>query len=419
MSKSEGAGQPSNDTSPVLPGLFIHVEAIAEDEKCRLLRLNGCLDAHTAGGLSAQIDSYTRRGDIRLIFDLTQVFYLSSTGIDCFAKALKAVKPRGGEIVLVGLHERVLGVLRMYGFEKAFHMSNSIADAITYLSPKRIISSHVFPLYTKCPVCTSWLKLKKPMRFRCSICRTIMTVDSAGSVVIYRRLIETVRATSDTETSQQLKESLKQGRPLSTQPIVDTLPLVQVFGQPELVQHLERGGAHHTHCISIGNPPSLFCIPRPDTRMPPVFRRHFKQILRLAFYDVEEKRHLRPWQFPKRIPRRADVHKAIHFFRQTQGQASGYTIHCWQGISRSTAFALGFLYMLTNSEDEAKRLLQQIRPEAGPHQRIVEWFDDELGCNLSVVNAQIRNERIERWKKELDLTPDSLLEELPASQDDE
>ena len=75
--------------------------------------------------------------------------------------------------------------------------------------------------------------------------------------------------------------------------------------------------------------------------------------------------------------------------------------------------------MLTNSEDEAKRLLQQIRPEAGPHQRIVEWFDDELGCNLSVVNAQIRNERIERWKKELDLTPDSLLEELPASQDDE
>ena len=74
--------------------------------------------------------------------------------------------------------------------------------------------------------------------------------------------------------------------------------------------------------------------------------------------------------------------------------------------------------MMTASEAKAKLLLQQARPDAGPHQKIVQWFDEELGCNLSAVNAQIRQERIERWKEELDLTPDSLLEELPVSGDD-
>jgi hypothetical protein len=33
------------------------------------------------------------------------------------------------------------------------------------------------------------------------------------------------------------------------------LPLgVQVFGQSELVAHLQEGRPHYSHCISIGNP---------------------------------------------------------------------------------------------------------------------------------------------------------------------
>ncbi len=114
--------------------------------------------------------------------------------------------------------------------------------------------------------------------------------------------------------------------------------------------------------------------------MPRELREHFEKVLRLSFYDVEERRHLRPRQFPKRIPKRADT-------RSTAGR--GY-------------------------RDRPRSTLQRIRPRAGPHQRIVEWFDAELGCNLSAVNARIGDERMARWKEELDLTEDSLLEELLA-----
>jgi predicted protein tyrosine phosphatase len=197
------------------------------------------------------------------------------------------------------------------------------------------------------------------------------------------------------------------------------LPSVQVFGQPELEHHLQTGGAHHTHLVSIGNPRAFLGPERPDTRMPSLFRRHFAAILRLSFFDVEYRRHLPRRVHPKRVPHRSDVRRALRFFEETRAHASGYTIHCWQGVSRSTAFALGFLYLLEGSESEAGRILQEHRPQAGPHRRIVGWFDAELGSHLLEVADQIRAERMARWKRELDLTEDSLLEELAVVDDEE
>ena len=122
---------------------------------------------------------------------------------------------------------------------------------------------------------------------------------------------------------------------------------MQVFGQRELVEHLESGGDHYRHCISIGNPGRGFG--RPDTVMPPEIRRHFRRVLRLAFYDVEEMRHLGTMR-PRRIPRKSDVRRVIRFFNRTCREADGI------------------------------------------HQR-----------------------RLERMRRELDLTEDALLEELPAA----
>lgn len=188
---------------------------------------------------------------------------------------------------------------------------------------------------------------------------------------------------------------------------------IQVFGQLDLVEHLNNGGKHYSHCISIGNPKRLFHRVMPDERMPEMLKNNFREILRLKFYDVEEKRHLRTWQFPKKIPRKSDIRKVIKFYHRTNGTATGYTIHCWRGVSRSPAIALGLLFLISGSEIEAKNQLKRIVPKAGPHQKLVKWFDEELGCDLTTVNEEIRGERLELMKQELAQLEDSLLEELP------
>ena len=191
---------------------------------------------------------------------------------------------------------------------------------------------------------------------------------------------------------------------------------IQVFGQRELEEYISAGNFHHTHLISIGNPHLYFHQKMEDCLIPEVFKKSFKKILRLSFFDVECKRHLRHDMHPKRIPRRSDVKKLISFFKKTSNGASGYTIHCWQGISRSTAVALGYLYMITGSEKTAAEILRKIRPEAYPNQLVIRYFDLELGSDLTSAADKIRHKRLGEWKIELDLCADDLLEELPGEE---
>jgi predicted protein tyrosine phosphatase len=185
---------------------------------------------------------------------------------------------------------------------------------------------------------------------------------------------------------------------------------IEVLGQLELEGRIDE--PHYSHLISIGNPKSLFTINRPDTRMPPIFRKRFARILRLSFYDAEKRSHLHRRQFPKTIPSKYHIRKAIRFFHATKDSTNGYTIHCWQGISRSSAYALGLLYLITGSEDLSLMILRNIRPDAHPNSLIIKLFDEELRSNLSRVNNILHQKWIEKTKKELNLTPDGLLEEL-------
>lgn len=74
--------------------------------------------------------------------------------------------------------------------------------------------------------------------------------------------------------------------------------------------------------------------------------------------------------------------------------------------------------MITGSEETAAMTLRNIRPAAHPHPGIVKLFDEELGCDLTAFNEVLRKEWCERMKEELDLTEDSLLEELECVDDD-
>ena len=189
-------------------------------------------------------------------------------------------------------------------------------------------------------------------------------------------------------------------------------PGVQVFGQMELVSLIQKGGFHYSHCMSIGNPRRWFHSRAVDQEVPALFDEEFKDLLRLEFYDVDKRSNLPKWRIPKRIPRRSDVRNSISFFRRTKDVATGYTLHCWQGISRSVAFALGYLYLITKSEKSAGRLLREIRPQAGPHRLIVLFFDQELGCNLSEQAKLIRAERTTQIIRDIDGV-EAELEEMP------
>lgn len=194
--------------------------------------------------------------------------------------------------------------------------------------------------------------------------------------------------------------------------LLDPTP-VQVFGELELADRLGRGEPVRRCLVSIGNPRALLAPVRPGTRVPRLFRERFDRILRLAFFDVDDPSQLGRMR-PRRVAELRDAERIVRFFEDTRDGTDGWTVHCWQGLSRSPAAALGLLYLVRGDEEEAAAELRRIRPEARPLQRLVSLFDEVLGSRLAEVNEGIRAARIEEMKAELDLTADMLLEELPA-----
>jgi predicted protein tyrosine phosphatase len=104
--------------------------------------------------------------------------------------------------------------------------------------------------------------------------------------------------------------------------------------------------------------------------------------LKLYFHDiVQDMEGHRP-------PRPEDAMKLIQFLR-TWNCDGPIMIHCWAGISRSTAAAFVTLCMFRKQVDETElaRELRAASPSATPNRLVVSLADDVLGREGRMVSA--------------------------------
>jgi len=87
-------------------------------------------------------------------------------------------------------------------------------------------------------------------------------------------------------------------------------------------------------------------------------------------------------------PRAADAERMISFF-ESWDRADPMLIHCWAGISRSTAAAYTALCMFRPQADEEELAfeLRHASPSATPNRLIVSLADEVLGRNGRMVRA--------------------------------
>lgn len=79
-------------------------------------------------------------------------------------------------------------------------------------------------------------------------------------------------------------------------------------------------------------------------------------------------------------PEREHLESLLDFAQRWQ-RAGPLVIHCYAGVSRSTAAALAVLCSYNQGrEDAAARVLRARAPHAFPNRRMIEFADDLLGC---------------------------------------
>jgi anti-anti-sigma factor len=165
--------------------LKIKVQKVEDVEGCLVLYLDGYIDTYNSNFFQKRVGKAVDAGFVRLIFHCSGLNYVSSTGIGSFTAFLKAVKPKGGDVVLLEIQPKVYEVFQLLGFSQFFNMKDSLDESIAFFKTSTGAEQESpFPMVFDCPICAKKLKAVKPGRFRCSECKTILAIDGSGHVVL-------------------------------------------------------------------------------------------------------------------------------------------------------------------------------------------------------------------------------------------
>jgi anti-anti-sigma factor len=165
--------------------LRIKLQSVDGAEGVLVLFLTGYIDTYNSNFFQKRVTRAIEAGFTKLIFNCSGLNYVSSTGIGSFTAFLKAVRPRGGDLVLLEIQPKVYEVFQLLGFSQFFNIKDNLNEAVEFFgSGGEAKSTDVFPKVFQCPICSKKLKATRSGRFRCSECRTILAIDNSGQVFL-------------------------------------------------------------------------------------------------------------------------------------------------------------------------------------------------------------------------------------------
>lgn len=95
-----------------------------------VIHCEGRLDATTTIKLENAINQLIDSKKIRVIVDFNKVDYLSSAGMRLLLSMTKRLKTLNGQLVLCGIHDDVMEIIKMAGFEQILNIYYSQDEAV-------------------------------------------------------------------------------------------------------------------------------------------------------------------------------------------------------------------------------------------------------------------------------------------------
>lgn len=95
-----------------------------------VITVKGRVDRNTAPELEANLRTQVELGRAQLVLDLKEVESLSTAGLRAIVSALKAVKPKNGDLRLCALSPRVAEELQLAGLESFFKIYPDQSQAV-------------------------------------------------------------------------------------------------------------------------------------------------------------------------------------------------------------------------------------------------------------------------------------------------
>lgn len=95
-----------------------------------LLKVSGRVDSSNSNELDDALQTRLDEGRSNLVLDLSEVNYISSSGLRALVAALRASKKKGGDVRLASPSERVQEVLGLAGLDTLFESYDDVTAAV-------------------------------------------------------------------------------------------------------------------------------------------------------------------------------------------------------------------------------------------------------------------------------------------------
>lgn len=162
--------------------LAVKAVRIPEIKDSCIFYLNGFVDTYNSNFLQTQVHRLIEYGFVHIIFECSNLNYISSTGVGSFTEFTKRLQEKNGNFVIVNPQPKVVEVFKLLGFYGFFTFKETVQQAIAYI--KDPTGTHVqaspatkpFPKIVLCGACKKKLKVSKPAKYRCPGCQAILIV---------------------------------------------------------------------------------------------------------------------------------------------------------------------------------------------------------------------------------------------------
>jgi anti-anti-sigma factor len=103
---------------------------VREYKRANVIRVTGRVDASVAPQFEEALRQQVESGHAHLILEMDGTDYISSAGVRAMISAQKALKSRGGSVILAQPSERVKEVLGIAGLDSLFQVHPDTEAAI-------------------------------------------------------------------------------------------------------------------------------------------------------------------------------------------------------------------------------------------------------------------------------------------------
>lgn len=110
------------------------IEKKKSEKGIEILQVSGRIDPSTSNQLEEEINAVLSTGQFRMVLNLSDVDFISSTGLRIFLSALKKVKAQNGDVKICCMNSNVEKIFKIAGFVSLFDISPTEEEAVRKFS---------------------------------------------------------------------------------------------------------------------------------------------------------------------------------------------------------------------------------------------------------------------------------------------